>query len=330
MDLFIRRAFKWLTENFIAHFRFMLILILTAILVYLFSLISDIVFKIYYVVGVFLIGIFVLSTLYIKDLSQYDEKVRLFDNIAQDIKVQYLIREVMFDDKSLEDQSAFSSITRKIQNKMKENYQKYLIIIKSDYWVPSFDDISFKINGVSEGVSPSNAEPTIRKESPISSEEIETLTGKPATHYIDKKTENKIEYIAKFFVPLYLKSNESKEFEVYYRTRAYSDAIAGRKDHVAIDINHVSERLSFQIILENKFRESYRIKQCDEHDPLPHMGKLCFQITDSSKQRMILSEKELEENHIVPFYSDYKAEWTILNPKMGYKYTLFFTLEKKN
>lgn len=331
MKLFFRRAWKWLIVNFIAYFRFMLILILTAIMVYLFSLIPDITIKIYYVIGIFLIGVIILSTMYIKDLSQYDEKIRLFENIAQDLKLQYLIREVIFDDETVNNNSAISSITRKIQNKMEERYQQYQIVIKSNKWVPSFEDINFKFNGKKpvDPIKPAIAKPIIKKEAPLSETEIETLTARPPLHYNHKKGVDDFIYILKFFVPLNLQKTESKEFEVSYRTKAYEDALAGKIDFVSVDINHVSERLSFQILLVGKAREKYRIKQCDEIDPLPHMGSLCFQITDSSNQRMILSEKELQNNHIIPFYSDYKMEWTILNPKMGYKYKVYFTLDEK-
>jgi len=309
----------------------MMILILTAIMVYLFSLISDVTLKIYYVIGIFLVGVIILATLYIKDLSQYDEKIRLFENIAQDLKLQYLIREVIFDDETITDNTATSSITRKIQNKMEERYQKYQIVVKSNRWVPSYEDINFKFNGrpPADPIKPTIAEPIIKKETPLSETEIRTLTSRPPLHYNHKKKDDDSVYILKFFVPLDLRTNESKEFEVSYRTTAYNDALSGKVDYVSVDINHVSERLSFQILLVGKAREKYRIKQCAEIDSLPHMGSLCFQITDSSDQRMILSEKELQDNHIIPFYSDYKVEWTVLNPKMGYKYRLYFTLDTK-
>lgn len=92
-------------------------------------------------------------------------------------------------------------------------------------------------------------------------------------------------------------------------------------------MHYPTEVLIFSIKLSPEIDNYHLAAQCIDDGYLVN-----YQVTDYSNQRVTIHEQNLREWGAVPKISADSKElhWEIHHPKLGYRYRLYFALEKKN
>jgi len=237
----------------------------------------------------------------------------LSEQVPKDVKMTKYHHKILFDNTSLETKDALMECNRKLQNNMIEHtYNLYRVKIISSKDVPDLKNIKIIMDKKNFDLSRET----------VNAMKIVTFEANDDTYKKPLKKEKT------FTLPLHIHPGKSCEFSVSYRSKAFSDAFSGKKDYKQIAIDRVTDELIFDISLTENMRKQYYISKCDENDDSG--SSYDFQIFDGSQERMKLAEKELRILEMVPGYNDNNKNltWAINNPKIGYKYRLYFTLKQ--
>jgi hypothetical protein len=127
-----------------------------------------------------------------------------------------------------------------------------------------------------------------------------------------------------FTIPFSISPGMTKPLEINYRTKAFDKAIWHRTDWIALKVTRPTDTFRFEIVLKGKMQENYMLmNSCDVDDESKGVKKIS--VTDTSGQRILPYENEIWEQ-CCPIWSQNSISWEIRNPKLGYNYSLFFTL----
>jgi len=306
----MNRILSWVISNFTSKLPFVFVIILTAIIVFVFSLIENVFLKIEYVVAIFLFGALILSVFYFKELFKIDENFRKIESIPNDATMLNYEKRIIFDDQSLVDKSAITEAHKILHNNMDTVYNLFEIKIGSGSFVPKFEDIKFEKNG----------EPLILRRDVVNPELIEECKEVCGNKKVVSVTK-------RFNLPLHIEPKETCDFQISYRTFAYVNAINEKSDWYQYQVMRFTERIVIEIILQGEFKNKFIIKTCDEIEADGHQK--IYQIYDGSFERMKTTEQALWKIKAIPRFKNDKMTWIINNPKIGYKYRVYFTLNKK-
>ena len=306
----MNRIISWVASNFKTKLPFVFVIVLTAIIGYIFSFIESTLLKFEYVIAIFLFGSLILSVFYFKELFKIEENFRKLESIPNDATMLNYEKRIVFDDQSLIDKSVITEAHKILHNNMDTVYNLFEVKIGSGSFVPKLEDIKFEKNGESL---------TLRREvvKPELIEECKEVCGNKKAVSVTKK----------FFLPLHIEPKETCDFQISYRTFAYSNAIDGKSDWYQYQVMRFTERIVIEIELQENFKNKFLIKKCDDVEPDGHQK--IYQIFDGSFERMKSTEKVLWRMKAIPRFKNDRMTWTINNPKIGYKYRVYFTLEKK-
>lgn len=224
------------------------------------------------------------------------KKIMMAERVPNDAILKKQNKEVIFDEQTLEDKTAKVKVFRRLYNNMKEQrkmlYRSYGIEVGSPVDVPRIKNIKLLVDG--------------EKASKI--------------HPMRSDTQ-KIKNVS-FSVPLNLEAGKTKDFIIEYRTKAYQDAIKGRTDYFNMSVRRVVNELEFGVLLQKRMKDGYEVVRCEK-------GLASYEIYDASNERMETTERYLMEEGAIPEFKRGRARWSIINPKIGYSYWLYFKLVKK-
>jgi len=270
---------------------------------------TDIVLKFEILFAIIIVASFgLLFTYFINFYKDYNRIIQS-ERVPMDAILKREHKKVIFDDATFSESEAEVKIYRKLYNNMtisNEIYDRYKIIISSKEDVPHIEDITLtRGNNVLElsNIDPADTQPIRSFE--VDSNELDF------SDPLMKKVE--------FFVPLHLKAGKTCEFEIGYLTKAYKKAIQGKEDFITIQVNRIIDELTTEIILKGGMKDKYVVSPCVEKDG----SRLTHKIFDASHERMKRTELLLKDK---PYYSKDNAIWTINNPKIGYRYRIYFKL----
>jgi len=223
------------------------------------------------------------------------EKIMMAERVPNDAILKKLNKVVMFGDRTLEDKTAKVNVFRQLYNNMKNQkkvYRFYRIGISSSANVPHVKDIKLLVDGERARKMHSLYDDVSR---------IKTVS---------------------FSVPLNLEAGKTKDFVIEYRTKAYRKAIEGRTDFFHMMVRRITNELEFRVLLQKSMKDRYEVVPCEN-------GLASYEIYDASNERMETTERYLMEGGIIPEFRGNRASWSIINPKIGYSYRLYFKLLKK-
>lgn len=255
--------------------------------------------------------LFIYSNNFYKDYT----KIMNSERVPMDAILKVESKKVIFDDATFSDNEAEVKLFRKLFNNMttsNETYDRYKVIIKSGEDVPHLDDITLTRN--KKDIKLSKLDKKISQ--PMRCLEIDssTINGSEISEIIEPIRKN-----VEFFVPLHIKSGKTCNFEVKYRTKAYENAIHGLEDFTQVTVNRITNQLIINILLEGEMKNKFKVAHCAEEDGTV----LSYKIFDASEERMKKTESQITEP---PKYKGSKAIWEIKNPKIGYRYRMYFRL----
>jgi len=306
----MNRVTKWVLGNITTRIPFILVTIITAALAYLFSQIESIVLKVEYILALILFCGVILSVFYFKELYKVDENFRKLESIPNDATMLSLEKRIIFDSQTNVDQTAYIEASESLHNNMDTVYNLFEIKITSSIFVPSFEDITIEKNG----------EPLVlRREviKPKLTEECRTINGTNTTTSVSKK----------FSLPLHIEPKETCNFRIFYRSKAFQKAVEGETDWYQYEVKRFTERVLIEVQLQGDASNLYSLKPCDELEG-DGQQKL-FQVFDGSSERMKTTEAALKKIRAIPQFKKDKMTWTLNNPKIGYKYRVYFRLVKR-
>ena len=278
---------------------------------------KDIVLKFEILFASLILASFGLLYTYSLDFYKDYKKILHSERLPMDAILKVESKKVIFDDVTFSDKEADVKVFRKLYNNMttsNQTYDRYKVIIKSDDDVPNLDQITLIRN--KKIMELSNLDKEITK--PMRCLEIDSDNLNGSELNLTEPVRKNVE----FFVPLHLKPGKTCNFEVSYRTKAYGNAIQGKKDFTQIQINRITNQLIIHIMLQGEMKHRFKVSPCiDDGDPL------LYKIFDASLQRMKKTESQLQEQ---PIYENGSAIWKIKNPKIGYMYRMYFRLLPKS
>lgn len=276
---------------------------------------KDIVLKFEILFAILIGATFSLLFIYSNNFYKDYTKIMNSERVPMDAILKVESKKVIFDDATFTDNEAEVKVFRKLLNNMtitNETYDRYKVIIKSKDDVPHLDDINLTRNKRKIGLNKLDKKIT----QPMRCLEIDSneINGSEVSEIIEPIRKN-----VEFFVPLYLKSGKTCNFEVSYRTKAYENAIEGQEDFTQMQVNRITNQLIIKIILEGEMKKKFKVAHCVEEDGTV----LSYKIFDASDERMKKTESQIIEP---PEYEGSKAIWEIKNPKIGYRYRMYFRL----
>lgn len=276
---------------------------------------KDIVLKFEILFAILIRATFSLLCIYSNNFYKDYTKIMNSERVPMDAILKVESKKVIFDDATFTDNEAEVKVFRKLLNNMtitNETYDRYKVIIKSKDDVPHLDDINLTRNKRKIGLNKLDKKIT----QPMRCLEIDSneINGSEVSKIIEPIRKN-----VEFFVPLYLKSGKTCNFEVSYRTKAYENAIEGQEDSTQMQVNRITNQLIIKIILEGEMKKKFKVTHCVEEDGTV----LSYKIFDASDERMKKTESQIIE---LPKYEGSKAIWEIKNPKIGYSYRMYFRL----
>lgn len=143
------------------------------------------------------------------------------------------------------------------------------------------------------------------------------------------------EYGCKMEIPLNVKHNQPVNLSIvedhcpsFKKLRDFDGGNVAGLEMISTRINYPTKELNVTISLDKSIPGYILIRGIE---PDREKKVVLYKVTDYSEQRIIAHEKELENWDAVPkFSSDNRTlSWTVREPIVGYRYTLYFTIEKK-
>lgn len=223
------------------------------------------------------------------------KKIMMAERVPNDAILKKQNKEVIFDEQTFKDKTAKVKVFRRLYNNMKEQrkiYRFYRIEVYSLVDVPRIKNIKLLVDGE-----------------------------KASKMHPMRSDAQKIKTVS-FSVPLNLEAGKTKDFIIEYRTKAYQKAIEGRTDFFHMSVRRVVNELEFGVLLQKRMKDRYEVVRCEN-------GLASYEIYDASNERMETTERYLMEEGAIPEFQGGRARWSIINPKIGYSYRLYFKLVKK-
>ena len=298
-------------------------LIVVAILSTIVATIKPIILKFEILIIILLLALILTFLLYGIDFYKGYKEILLYERVPTDTILKRQHKKVVFDDITFEGRNeARVSTFRRLLNNMSvsnETYDRFLIAIASEDDVPHLDEITLiKSN---KSIELNKLDPEITQPRRCLEFDSDKLD---FTEELDiSKPEKKS---VEFFIPLQLEAGKKCDFEINYLTGAYENAIKGEEDYIQERVNRITDELTIEVILEGKMKNMYEITPCvDKKDG----SMLTFHIFDASFERMKRTESQLTADNMIPNFKKDSAIWTIINPKIGYEFRMYFKLIKK-
>jgi len=125
-------------------------------------------------------------------------------------------------------------------------------------------------------------------------------------------------------MPLDIQIEDYAKLSIEYTSPAFSRLfIDPHYEFIGITIRYKTHACLVKVKLSLDMAQKYRLSQKAGNRATP------WEVIDFSTNRMYVYEKYLSQTGQIPKYDDDEITWEVLNPKIGYKFKLFFSLEKK-
>ena len=142
------------------------------------------------------------------------------------------------------------------------------------------------------------------------------------------------EYGCKMEIPLNVKHNQPVNLSIvedycpsFRKLRDFDGGNVAGLELISTRINYPTKELNVTVSLDKSIAGYALIRGME---PDREKKVVLYKVTDYSEQRIISHEKELEAWSAVPKFSQDSRtlSWTVREPIIGYRYTLYFTIEK--
>lgn len=266
-------------------------------------------FSIIVAIGLFLACLYLLE--FFQGYNRINKISRLNEKLPQDVKMLKWRKTITFSEESLRTGYAKVHLYRELINQMKnQDYYEFKISISSSQHIPLFRDIKFRKNGKD-----------FRDLT-----ELSTKCKVYKIYSVEERDEKLVTSTLRFFFPIDLKYDERCNFEVEYKTKAFLPAIEKKCDSTTLGVSRYIEDAIVEIKLEEDLKRTHKLCQCierNDHEPYT------FEIIDESDQRMWYWEVDSSKNFQCPNFNEDFIQWNLPDPKVGYKYRLYFTIREK-
>lgn len=270
---------------------------IAAVLTEIFHRILKFQLRLFFLLIVLEVCVAVVLVIYGRDVYENYRELEKAGQVPTDTILEKEIKEVKFDDKTLENDTVSVREVRKISNNMTQENKPYRTFFREIHSSEDFpEEVDLKVED--KRVKPRNEE-----------------------NYKQPKGGMKVKT---FDIPLDIESGESKEFEINYRTKAFKKVIKENEpDFLFEKVNRVTNELEFKILLTEDMKDKYKLAKSSK-------GLYSYEVYDSSEEQMESTEQELMGNDMIPKFQGDRIIWRIKNPKIGYKYCLYFEFLKKD
>jgi len=245
-----------------------------------------------------------------------DKYLRYKDTIPVELTQVLFERKIIFDNKSLGLETAWTESHRLLKNNMPStNYSDFTVEYISDTDVPDLKNLVVTIDG--HGFE-------LTKEK-VNAQYCATCKIDQNFNPADLHPSNLTEKQLNFTIPIDIAPSEQKSLRIMFESKAYTQALHQKTDYVSLRCTRLTDEMSFVLLLTEGMRENYYITKSDVRDQR-RGGYMEFAIIDASKERMITAEKELIDTQHVPIWENDNVIWRIPHPKLGYDYKLYFMI----
>lgn len=257
----------------------------------------------------------------------------------RDITMKFILKKITLSKKQLDERVCSMKHEYHIENHMKSPYCEHLLWGESNQplpiqkldsnGLPSLEQYDFKIDGecirnkdqIPREIYISSKHCQCR-ESPIS------ISGECKTNCLSDAL-----YGCKIRIPVNVDPGKICKLQIFEKNTScfenlfnYNKSGEGVRDteSISVKVNHPTERLAIEAKVDDELYElGFRFTKSNNLDE----GEIEFiRIYDASNQRMANHEKLLRDRGCVPQFSGSKMTWIIDNPKVGYRYKVYFRL----
>lgn len=306
----LKRIGKWIFHSNSSVLKTFSIILATAIISYCFASIDDLTQKVEILALFFICAVVIISALYINELLEIDDTFKKVHSVPLDATMRHVEKQIIFDDRSLDDGSSISLIKRTLHNHMREDYNLFSVDITSAEDLPDPKKIDYYKDGEKQDF--------IHEALELKINECYESGKKDSSPPLTKKMS--------FKLPLQVESNDICDFYISYRSKAFKSAIDGKKDFFSFNVTRFTEKMVIKISLTENIRNSKEISYPLEKENDGSTKK--YEILDAAKEKMWYTERKIHSANDNPKIRKNKTEmsWKISEPKIGYTYIMYFTI----